>query len=139
MFFSLKQYFINLISEILEKSVISPQKTIHRLNKKLSSKNRIISDLKEENKQLYWINHKLQTNYMPVSKKKRNKVFKRDGYQCLKCGTRKDLTIDHIIPRSKGGNNELNNLQTLCRTCNIKKGIKENNYKNYVRPLKKIS
>ncbi|WP_278523477.1 HNH endonuclease [Methanobrevibacter arboriphilus] len=137
MFFSLKEYFIRLIADILEKSVISPQKTIYRLNRKVSSKDKVIRELEEENKQLYWINHKLQTNYMPVSKKKRNKIFKRDGYQCLKCGTRKDLTIDHITPRSKGGSNELKNLQTLCRNCNIKKGIEEENYKNYVRPLKK--
>ena len=53
----------------------------------------------------------------------RLKVYERDGYQCLHCGVRKDLSLDHIHPESKGGATTLENLQTLCRSCNSKKGV----------------
>jgi 5-methylcytosine-specific restriction endonuclease McrA len=51
-------------------------------------------------------------------------VLQRDKYQCQSCGQTKletDLTIDHIIPLSLGGQNDISNLQTLCATCNQKK------------------
>jgi len=37
---------------------------------------------------------------------------------CSQCGTPSDLTVDHIIPLSKGGTNDLANLRVLCRPCN---------------------
>lgn len=49
---------------------------------------------------------------------KREAVYKRDGYRCLKCGCTENLTLDHVLPRSKGGSNEIENLQTLCKPCN---------------------
>jgi hypothetical protein len=49
-------------------------------------------------------------------------VFRRDGYQCRFCGSHHDLTIDHIYPLSRGGTDEIGNLQTLCRSCNSSKG-----------------
>jgi len=51
----------------------------------------------------------------------RHKCFQRDEYRCVECGaTNKDtkLEADHILPVSKGGMNHLDNLQTLCITCN---------------------
>ncbi len=42
--------------------------------------------------------------------------------RCAKCGAGHDLTVDHIVPRSKGGKNDASNLQWLCRTCNSAKG-----------------
>ncbi|WP_155021236.1 HNH endonuclease [Citrobacter youngae] len=52
----------------------------------------------------------------------RLKIYRRDKYRCKYCGTSDDLTIDHIQPVSKGGGNEDENLQTLCRACNRRKG-----------------
>jgi 5-methylcytosine-specific restriction endonuclease McrA len=45
---------------------------------------------------------------------------------CARCGSRQDLTVDHIVPLSRGGLSELSNMQTLCRSCNgIKSGLGE--------------
>lgn len=51
-------------------------------------------------------------------------VWERDNFTCKKCGGRKNLSVDHIYPESKGGSMDLDNLQTLCRRCNSKKGVK---------------
>lgn len=55
---------------------------------------------------------------------KRKMIYKRDHYTCQYCGSIKDLTIDHVIPKSKGGTNNWDNLVTCCRKCNLKKGNK---------------
>jgi len=49
-------------------------------------------------------------------------IWERDAYRCVKCERIQKLTIDHIIPLSKGGTNHESNLQTLCQICNKKKG-----------------
>jgi len=54
----------------------------------------------------------------------RLRVYKRDGYECVYCGSKKELTVDHVIPKSKGGGNEWTNLVTSCFKCNLKKGDK---------------
>ena len=51
-------------------------------------------------------------------------VFERDEYRCKHCGTHLKLTVDHIHPESKGGALDMENLQTLCASCNSKKGTK---------------
>lgn len=55
----------------------------------------------------------------------RHEVFKRDNYTCVECGASKDdgatLHVDHKVPVSKGGTDELSNLQTLCSDCNLNK------------------
>lgn len=48
-------------------------------------------------------------------------VLKRDDYSCVKCGARPpdvELEVDHIVPVSRAGTNDLANLRTLCRPCN---------------------
>ena len=52
---------------------------------------------------------------------KRQEIINRDK-KCLKCGSVDELTVDHIIPLSKGGTNIPENLQTLCISCNRRKG-----------------
>lgn len=57
-----------------------------------------------------------------VNKNTRNVIFQRDEHACLRCGSKEDLTIDHVIPLASGGSNRKNNLQTLCYGCNRDKG-----------------
>lgn len=67
---------------------------------------------------------KIIVKRLVVSEKLRNKVFNRDGNRCLKCGSQLNLSIDHIVPFSRGGGTTEANLQTLCLSCNISKGAK---------------
>jgi hypothetical protein len=54
----------------------------------------------------------------------RKQVFKRDNHECQYCGAKEDLTLDHVIPQSKGGEDTWENLVTCCISCNSKKGNK---------------
>lgn len=54
----------------------------------------------------------------------RTRIYKRDNHECAYCGSKKQLTLDHIIPKSRGGGNDWNNLVTCCFKCNLKKGNK---------------
>lgn len=61
--------------------------------------------------------------YMPYKKVplSRFNIFRRDGHKCVYCGTNKNLTIDHVLPKSRGGDNSWKNLVTCCGICNLKK------------------
>lgn len=48
-------------------------------------------------------------------------VFLRDRFQCQYCGSRHDLTFDHVIPRSKGGRTTWDNVVAACSPCNLRK------------------
>ena len=49
-----------------------------------------------------------------------SKLIERDGAKCKNCGTKEDLTIEHKIPQCIGGEWSQENLEILCRICNIK-------------------
>lgn len=51
-------------------------------------------------------------------------VWERDNFTCQKCGSRRNLSIDHVYPESKGGELTMENCQTLCKSCNSRKGAK---------------
>ncbi|QDP58780.1 MAG: hypothetical protein GOVbin1573_67 [Prokaryotic dsDNA virus sp.] len=56
----------------------------------------------------------------------RREVIARDGEYCRYCWQRcKDIHIDHLVPLSKGGTNNLENLVVACRPCNLSKGAKD--------------
>jgi 5-methylcytosine-specific restriction endonuclease McrA len=52
----------------------------------------------------------------------RRAVFARDRHRCQYCGSERHLTVDHVVPRSKGGPDTWDNLVTSCAPCNRKKG-----------------
>lgn len=51
-------------------------------------------------------------------------VFLRDRFSCQYCGSREELTFDHVIPRSKGGATTWDNVVAACSPCNLRKGDK---------------
>lgn len=61
----------------------------------------------------------------PTIRLTRKNVMLRDGHQCQYCSRRppiRDLNIDHVLPRSRGGEDSWENLVTACRPCNLRKG-----------------
>lgn len=60
-------------------------------------------------------------NRVPLS---RRNIMIRDECMCQYCGSKSNLTLDHVIPQSKGGPNSWTNLVTACSPCNTKKGDK---------------
>lgn len=73
---------------------------------------------------------KLPFSYGRTNYPTRALIYKRDDHECQYCGSRENLTIDHVIPRSKGGQDTWDNLVTCCSSCNHKKGnnlLKETN------------
>lgn len=52
----------------------------------------------------------------------RQNVFKRDNNQCQYCSSTRNLTLDHVHPKSRGGKTSWDNLVTACKSCNGRKG-----------------
>ncbi|MBS1713959.1 MAG: HNH endonuclease [Armatimonadetes bacterium] len=61
---------------------------------------------------------------IPQLRLSRHSILARDNYSCQYCGTKKELTIDHVVPRWCGGPHTWDNLVACCRKCNLKKGDK---------------
>jgi 5-methylcytosine-specific restriction endonuclease McrA len=84
----------------------------------------------------------IQYIYLPVSrirntKPSRKSIHMRDGNKCVYCHSTRNLTIDHIIPKSRGGGDTYSNLVSACNYCNTKKGnklLEETNMKLLRKP-----
>lgn len=64
----------------------------------------------------------LRVPYRKIELSRKN-ILRRDGFKCQYCGTTAPtLTVDHIIPRSRGGSDQWDNLTTACVSCNNRKG-----------------
>ena len=93
--------------------------------------------VKENNKK--WIkenrDHKSMLTHLRREKEKKTKGFsdKIESFkirmeeigECVFCGSKENITIDHLIPISKGGSNEINNLFPACRSCNSSKNASD--------------
>ncbi|BAZ91422.1 HNH endonuclease [Cylindrospermopsis curvispora] len=70
------------------------------------------------------LRHYVRVPYKEIPLTRRN-IFHRDGHSCQYCGcTGDDLTLDHVIPRSRGGGDTWENIVTACVRCNVKKGCR---------------
>ena len=65
---------------------------------------------------------KVPINYVARCKPSRAMIYKRDRNTCQYCGATTKLTIDHVVPRSRGGDASWENLVVACSSCNTKKG-----------------
>ena len=54
----------------------------------------------------------------------RREVLRRDGHTCQYCGSQRQLTLDHVLPRSQGGPHTWDNVVTACAPCNSRKGAR---------------
>ena len=49
-------------------------------------------------------------------------LFLRDRFRCVYCGSHRELTFDHVVPRAQGGRTTWENVATACAPCNLRKG-----------------
>ena len=68
--------------------------------------------------------YKTARRFIPALKYSRKNIHVRDNYTCQYCGSTKNLSIDHLMPVSRGGKSTWENTVTACQKCNSKKGSK---------------
>ena len=86
--------------------------------------------IKERNEKMNSAEYRKKVERSKMSQSLRYDILKRDGFRCVLCGRSArehgvDLEVDHIIPVSKGGKTEPDNLRTLCKDCNRGKRDKD--------------
>lgn len=78
---------------------------------------------------------KSSKNKVQVQQSLRENILKRDKWRCVKCGCKKWLHVHHILPRSKGGTNNHDNLITLCDVCHMEEHRNEAVYNIMIKSL----
>jgi hypothetical protein len=66
----------------------------------------------------------------------KEQVKRRDGNACVACGATKYLNVDHIVPVYRGGTHDMENLQTLCKVCNTRKGTRTLRFSSHQSTLR---
>jgi 5-methylcytosine-specific restriction endonuclease McrA len=101
---------------------------------------------KEKNQHLEWLKKNKDVNVIYANRRRTkknnnggdhtleewNNLKKKYNYTCLCCGKKEPeikLTIDHVVPLSKGGRNEIGNIQPLCKSCNSSKRTRSTDYR----------
>ena len=106
--------------ERAEKRANNAEQEIIQLKEELERYKAEINDITEK------INQSIpdQTKYSRprIPEEIRVNVWRRDGGECARCGSRENLEFDHIVPISKGGSNTTRNIELLCEKCNRSKG-----------------
>lgn len=85
---------------------------------------------------------KLPLSKLREIKPSRAMIYKRDNNKCQYCGATRKLTIDHVVPKSKGGQDTWDNLVVACSSCNTKKGdklLEQSGMKLIRRPVVPVS
>jgi hypothetical protein len=78
--------------------------------------------LDAESRREYAKNERSQYRSIPTEVK--NRVLERDGGRCVMCGSSEGIHFDHILPIARGGDNTEDNIQILCKDCNLRKSDK---------------
>jgi len=107
-----KQYAAKRRDENYEK-VISIERASRQKNKE---KNRPAKNARQQIR-----NRIVQGQVFTIFDKDLRRLYSQP---CTSCGTKENLSIDHIIPLSRGGSHSIGNMMTLCRSCNSSKGNK---------------
>ena len=113
---------IAFITKAARKAVRTANKsgrTVSKVAKGILKTHKFGKDMK------YLVNDIKPTKRKQTPKSVREAVFKQDNYRCVKCGSTKNLEVDHKVSLANGGTNEMANLQTLCQDCNRRKGASE--------------
>jgi 5-methylcytosine-specific restriction endonuclease McrA len=92
---------------------------------------------RDKHRELYYYTQSVRNSYKQGRKPKLGQVSFNEWIElcahydnrCLKCGERKPLTLDHVIPLSKGGTNTIDNCQPLCKSCNSGKKDRQGDYR----------
>lgn len=117
-----KEWQIRL--ERAEKRANNAEQEIIQLKEELERYKAEINDITEKINQS--IPDKTKYSRPRIPEEIRVKVWRRDGGECARCGSRENLEFDHIVPISKGGSNTTRNIELLCEKCNRSKGNRTN-------------
>lgn len=129
---NLKNQILVLNSDYAPLNIVSKRKAIRYIVK---NKVRILS----ERVVLLLKYVRLPYNRLMANNVSRKAVFARDNYTCAYCKAKENLTVDHILPQSRHGQDIWENLITSCLKCNLKKGNRtpsEAGMRMYFHPYK---
>lgn len=113
--FKLKNQILLLNADYAPLNIVSKRKAILYVIKK---KVQVLS-----NRVVRLLNYiRLPYNRLMANNVSRKAIFTRDNHTCAYCKSKENLTVDHIIPQSRQGEDIWENLITSCLRCNLKKG-----------------
>lgn len=109
------------IAKQLHRSHHSINQRAHKLRTGLGTQKKKLKIEIKSNKIKPFQQKKVRFPLRPSWRFMRNLALQRDNYVCVYCGQYAD-TVDHIVSKSKGGLNNLDNLVAACRRCNTLRG-----------------